>query len=396
MVRLNGKTMGLLAVLPLLGVVASTAAADQPQVRTKQAPMSTTAVLDEEKNKDRPVAAELQPIASGPVKPWHTPLTDEGLLTARLMAIAPGYAGEAPASRALVALSLNGTTIRSVRVGPGGVAQIPAVREGLQTLTATGDEGFAMFGIYASLVRGALPPDSPPVVNARLAPPVDAQAVQEFLSAGAGGSSNVGAIVPEEELQIRLTTDSDVSLDETGALQGRLIIPERDVVRGAVGLDVALIHDGVIVGQAVTDGMGVFTIPPGQLTPGYVTLVARGADSGVVMGLNVVPAFQAVSADTAADGSRFVAYQPGNPKIFFTSVGPGLGQFLQTFVPPRPNFPTGGFGGFGGGGVGGGGGGFGTGLLGGLLGGLVGGLIGSQLDDDDDGGGNNPNTQNAP
>ncbi|MFV0443330.1 MAG: hypothetical protein ACK5Q5_07145 [Planctomycetaceae bacterium] len=328
----------------------------------------------------------------GPWKPWYSLVSNDGFLPAKFSAISPDYTERRPARASDVLLTRYGTVSGMAKIGPGGVAQISGVRNGLQGLIARGADGFAAFGIFASQEVGELPPQKLPSIDVGLVPLRDLPLVESLIAtAGAGFEGMpVGPIVADEDLP------SDgwmhmphMVVSEDGFVRGRVVTLAREHVHALADMDVFVIRDGRQLAATKTDADGRFEYHWGALATGFVSLVVRGQAGFVAVAARIDPE----SEQANVPNPEFVSYVENKVNTTILAVAP-----IPRLPGPGPLVPFGNFGAnggglfgggggmYGGGGGGGGVGGGGGGGLGALLagaGGALAGYLASQDDDDD-------------
>ncbi len=376
-------------VLALLLCATTAVSADDDDDQPKKPSASPAAVVANpgEAPAGGQAAPDAQPFGVG--KPWYTPISTDGYIAARFSAIAPDYSGSRPAIASGVTLVRHGNAIGYGKIGPGGVAQVGGVREGLQGVWANGEDGFAAFGTYASREVGPSLPVELPYIDVGMIPLQDVPLVRNLIAqAGSGSTVGFGTAVPQERFPaVGFQKQPQLTISADGHIQGEMLVPGKEQVFSVPDMTITLIRNGREIARGQTDALGYFHLPADHVSPGFVSLVAHGPHGFAAMAV-LVELPNEVAA-VAADGAQYVVFDDkpksrcvitpitgGNPRGMMNALGAGANG-------------GGGFGGFGGGGFGGGGGGVGGGGGGGLgaiLAGLGGAALGAALND---GGGSN-------
>lgn len=360
----------------------------------------------------RSTTAELpaSPIENGRYRPWYTPLSSDGLLAVRVRAILPEYVGTADAKGSFVSLVRRGAVVQTNDVGTGGIAQLPAVVEGRQSLLITGPHGVAAIGVYISNRPGIYPPLEAPPVNIGLVPRVDLPAISQFLASRPSSDAVLGEEIEASELTgVHANRRTVFSLLADGSVLGRLVLPGEEVGYAIADASIAFIRNGQILVQAETNDHGVFRITDAEIVPGYVSMVVMSSRGYVVTSVEIHEASVPREAigDVQVNG-QFVELQdvtfqgdngePEDGEAANSNTGtdviiepatldslPVFQQFLAQAPPPvgAPPFPPGSPAGgpFAGGGVGAGAAGGSPGL-GALFAGLGGVALGAAIADD--------------
>lgn len=306
--------------------------------------------------------------------PWHKHLSQDGFLLVRFSAISPDYAAIRPAASIPVVLTRGATAVGAAKSGPDGLAQIGGVRQGIQSLIAMGQDGISSFGVF---VGSAAAGTAPTLTEVALVPASESRLVYQLLSRiPQVTSETLGQIIPGEELADLANGGIPLYvLDGDGGLSGRCVRVERIAARAIPEVHVAFIRGEKVLAEAITDEQGKFQVPAGQLTTGFVSVVAYGAGGYAIFGAEIRDSVLSGEVPLLPDGTSPVAFQGGNvPTTINLSSPQSLGLFQQSvqsqFGPGGAGLPGpggavagGSPGGFGGG-AGGGGAGGGGGLLG--------------------------------
>lgn len=335
---------------------------------------------------DGRAAADAIPSPLDAGKPWNRYLTEQGFLAAKFIAVADDYQGAGAPLPTQVAIYKASTAVNIARTGPGGVAQLSAVREGTHGLVATGPNGISATGFYLASGNGG--GVLAPQIVTYLSPAADMQKVLGLLHAP-GAPQAPGHVVPDADLQgMRDPGPMSYYLQPDGSFLGRFVSVDSAAAQAAAGMKVSVIRRGEVLSESTTDEWGIFKAT--NVSPGLVTIVAVGANGFAVYGASV--AGTVVSAVPGDRETTYVALQgpPGPPSQAVAPPGAmaGFQQAVQTALnglgAAPPGAPFGGGGGGFGGGSGGGGFGGGGGALGAALGALGAGLGAAALADDDD------------
>lgn len=283
---------------------------------------------------------------------------------------------------------------------------LPDVAPGVYAISYMAEEAFATYALQVveprddatlststTIVASTLSPNRARTTIARYQP-VRVELEPSVESAGP---------LPVPNTASRLESYYQVNQTAAGGLEGRLI--QAGSVAGgmmpAAKVNVLMIQDGNVVGQAISAADGTFEVA--DLAPGFYNMIASGDAGFAALGFELVPSTEPIAARAGSNPFRLanatlqdrggrLEVQLAPPSVDLLGGGPGgpppfAGPGAPPLGPPmQPGFAGGGFGG-GGGGLGGGGGGLGGGGIGGLaaLGGIAAAIaIAASSDDDDD------------
>lgn len=309
--------------------------------------------------------------------------------------------GRAPVAAGKVSLLADKGSVIETDVNSSGKFELSGVAPGVYTLSYVAEDAFAAYAIHVVAPRqdrsfakslvvtaSALDPQRARTTIARYQPArVDLLSPVEYNDAPA-------TLLPPTREQARY----QVARNSTGGVDGRLI--RAGSVEGglapAAGVNVLIIQDEVLVGQAISAADGMFQIA--GLAPGQYDMIASGTAGFAALGFEVIDAVEPLAQESDNNPFRLASAQMQDtggglevqlapPTVDAFEGGPIVEEEILApeFVegPPMggPMGGPGAGGGFGGGGGGGGGLGGAGGLL--ALGGIAA-AIALGLDDEDD------------
>ena len=289
-------------------------------------------------------------------------------------------------------------------VAEDGSFQLNGLGGGVYTIAYRGAGGFAVLALQVVEGAGADVTHQAVIPASHLNPQQAMTTIARYQPIRVPAPKTIAGGVP-----VQMVTSADealkVSRSAEGSLTGKLIQAGTvgSEVAAANGMNIFLLQDGKVVGNAVTNYDGRFEITDLEL--GYYDLVTSGPHGYAAIGFELVSADQAVAGMTSTNGESFVSTPvavhpppaitivlvPAPPGPGFSAVNAATGDDGGPVPPlppgagPLPPGPPVAGGGFGGGGFAGGGGGGGLGGGGGI-GGLaaIGGVIAAVLATNDD------------
>ena len=285
------KSIRLGAMLFALPIVA-TAAASANQWMIENAPIAQSS----------DISATFDSIN---VKRNHTiSLNDSGNVEGRLATIESGSKANG-LSGLQVFLIQDGKVQSEAKTDADGLFSLAAVESGVYSFVATGENGFAAYGVRVvestgdtslNLIEAAAVSPQTAVVKQLLGgqlPAKVADAVLENATVSEVASNVIGS--------------NKVTL-KNGTLVGN-VIPMLGEVSSANGTSVYIIKDNQQVAEAVTDASGSFSVS--DLEPGVYDFVAAGPTGFAAVGFEAVPEVQtaAIAADTDEIPVALVSYQ---------------------------------------------------------------------------------------
>ncbi|XZE51990.1 hypothetical protein SH139x_003662 [Planctomycetaceae bacterium SH139] len=276
---------------------------------------------------------------------------------------------------------------------------------GLYTIAYRSTVGFAAFAMHIMDEGSESLPSHTMIPAARLSPRQALSTISRYQPVRTPEAPSISGPA-QQSMANTVASIRQLAQDVDGGVSGRIIEAgsSEQGLAPAGGMNVLLLQDGIVRGQAVTNFDGRFQIKGMGL--GEYDLVASGPSGYAAVGFQLVESLAAQSAGlpSTRDGQQFVSTvsqpppAPASPGITLQAApsGPGFttlsegrsDEGITVFEPfggsaPGGFSPASGGGGFGGGGLGGGGGG-GLGGIGGLaaIGGVIAAVVAS--DDDDD------------
>jgi len=296
---------------------------------------------------------------------------------------------------------------RKFAVGEDGSFLITVAKSGLYTIAYRSQVGFAAFALHVMSGESADLPTHTMIPAARLTPRQALSTISRYQPMRTPSPRSIFGPAQQPSTN-SVVAIRQLAQDADLGVSGRLIEAgsSDQGLAPAGGMNVLLLQDGIVRGQAVTNFDGRFQIKNMEL--GEYDLVASGPSGYAAVGFQLVESLAAQSAGqpVATDGQQLVSTLAQPPATAATSgitiqtapSGPGFttlsegrsDEGMMAFEPfggsaPGGFSPVSGGGGFGGGGAGGGGvgGGGGLGGIGGLA--AVGGIIAAVVASDDGG-----------
>ena len=285
------KSIRLGAMLFALPIVA-TAAASANQWMIENAPIVTSS----------DIATTFDSIN---VKRNHTiALNDSGNVEGRLATIESDSRAKGLADLQ-VFLIQNGEVQSQTKTDADGLFSIAAVKSGVYSFVATGENGFAAYGVRVvenngdaslNLIEAAAVSPKTAVVKQLLGGQLPAEVASAVLE-NATVSEVASNVVGSNKVTIK-----------NGTLVGN-VIPMLGEVSAANGTSVYIIKDNQQVAEAVTNASGNFSVS--DLEPGVYDFVAAGPTGFAAVSFEAVPEAQtaALAADTDEIPVALVSYQ---------------------------------------------------------------------------------------
>ncbi len=285
------KSLRLGAMLFALPVVA-TAAASANQWMIENAPIAVSS----------DIAATFDSINA---KRNHTiSLNESGNVEGRLATIETGSKANG-LSDLQVFLIRDGKVQHEATTDADGLFSLDAVKSGVYSFVATGENGFAAYGVRVVENTGD---DSLNLIEAAAVSPQTA-VVKQLL--GGKLPSKVATAVLDNatvsEVASNVVGSNKVTIKD-GTLVGH-VIPMLGEVSAAKGTSVYIIKDNQQIAEAVTDASGSFSVS--DIEPGVYDFVAAGPTGFAAVSFEAVPAVDtaAVAVDTDEIPVALVSYQ---------------------------------------------------------------------------------------
>jgi hypothetical protein len=140
-----------------------------------------------------------------------------------------------------------------------------------------------------------------------LIPPGDLSLVERLLASTPAAASSPPLAISEEELGPQESFFSPVLYrDPQEGLRGRLVTLDRDEVFSAPGMEVFAVRGGAVLAQSRSDARGVFSFPSDAVSPGYLSVIARGPSGALAVSVEVQEDELAFRPETI-DGAQPVA-----------------------------------------------------------------------------------------
>lgn len=295
---------------------------------------------------------------------------------------------------------------KTFAMGKDGSFLITDAKPGLYTIAYRSTVGFAAFAMHIMDSDNEHLPTHTLIPAARISPRQALSTISRYQPVRTPAAPSIAG--PAQRLMNSdVVSIRQLAQDADGGVSGRIIEAgsSEQGLAPAGGMNVLLLQDGIVRGQAITNFDGQFQIKKMDL--GEYDLVASGPNGYAAVGFQLVKSLAAQSAGqpATADGQQLVSTVSQPPSIpetpgitlqaapsgpGFTTLSDGRNdEGMMAFEPlggsaPGGFAPASGGGGFGGGGLGGGGGGGGLGGIGGLaaIGAVIAAVVAS--DDDDD------------